>query len=227
MDAISQGGGYTSHVNATRAAALCISLGFGSLIAVSCASGTDQVGSYSAFEPAPSQARAQARKEREARKRALADLSASVDAGTPPPPSRRPPPPKPPKPPPAPTSSASAAPSASVAAGDAGAPDAGPPGVDKDALCAKLCERVVVCAKEMMGSMPPGLGPSVMDNMISKIEKECSDECTSEIKDADAERVKKGQACLDAPDCDEFMKCMREVRGKDKDKDAKAPPGMP
>lgn len=198
---------------------LCLSLAGGGLVAftgASCAS-SDQGSDYDPFAPAGSQERAQARREREARANALASITAKPDAGKPP---KVVPKKKPAAPLPSATAVADAgAPEPADATTDAGvadaASDAGSPAPSAGDLCDKLCGRVVACAKEMMGNAPPGMGPSIMGDMVDKMAKECSEECAKEVKDADASRIAKGKACLAAPDCDDFMTCMRELRSKD------------
>ncbi len=103
---------------------------------------------------------------------------------------------------------------------DAGAEDAGadaapvPEGgaVDPAAMCAQLCERARACAGEMLDDAPPGVDPSLLEGMMDRMREQCMQECEEEAEDpSEAERAK-AQACLDAPDCDAFLECMRELR---------------
>ncbi len=195
-----------------RVAVMGLAFGLGSLVAVSllapgCASG-DRVGGYSAFEPAPSQQRAEARREREARKKALAELSAKPDASVSAPPPLPPPPPPPPEPEVEDAGVADAAP-ADDAAADAAVTDAAPPepkGPTDEEGCRKVCDRAVACVKEIF---PPGFSPPGMD-----IDKECMDRCTKEAKDADASRKEKALKCLELNSCEKFMDCIQDVKDK-------------
>ncbi len=187
----------------------------GGLLALSCASSSDPLG-YSPNKPASSQQRATARREREARKKALAELTAKPDAGKAPDASAKAPPIPVLSPADAGVTDASdaAVSDATTDAGDA-ATDAGHAAPSADGLCDKLCGRVLVCAKEQMSQGPPGMGPSLVDEMVGKIATDCGEKCAEKIKDADAERLAKGRACLKAPDCDAFQTCMRELRDDD------------
>lgn len=205
---------------------LVLSVGVGGMIALSCASSGDQVSDYSAFAPASSQQRAEARRERQARQKALAELSARPDAGVAP---EAPPPPEPPPPPPvaeavdAGVDAADAAPTDAGAVVDAGPADAGPAPPSAADMCDKLCARAMACVREMMGNAPPGLGDGMLEDMVKKVGEECATECAKEVKEADAEQMKKAQECLDVSDCDAFMTCMRELRGEDGEKAEDAP----
>ncbi len=191
---------------------LCLSLGLGGLLALSCASSGDQVGGYSALRPASSQQRAQARKEREARQKALAELTAQPDAGPAPEPEPEP------EAPPEPVSEVEDAgvEDAAPAPSDASPEPSESPGekLPKAAdLCPKICDRVMACAQEMMKDMPPELGDSFLKGMLQQARADCLKECPEKVKDSDPEKIKAASKCLEEKDCDAFGECIRKVRG--------------
>jgi hypothetical protein len=188
---------------------ICLALAGGAAIATSCSQGP-RVEGYQA-EPASTQERALARREREQRKKALDEQG---DAAAPEPPPPEPPPP----PPPEPTASASAVTAAVDAGPDAAdaAVDAGPPpvpdagGPDPRELCDRICERALECARRML----EGAGdsdPTFLERMLKEMADQCRQECSTRIPTASTAQLAAAEKCLSIRDCEDFMSCMRDL----------------
>jgi len=161
--------------------------------------------------PASASARAEARRQRELRQEALEELQGqpkSKKAKSPPPPKA----PTAPTPPPA-SSGEGGAGGAGGAAGGAdaeggagGAGGAADAPVDLSALCDRICERAVTCARE---TMPPELqgnaGP-----MLEAMAASCGNRCREQAEKADGQDIEKGKACLDES-CEDFMSCVSDL----------------
>jgi hypothetical protein len=188
-----------------------VGLGMGAVLAASCSHET-VVDGWS--EPASEQERAAARRERDARKKALAEQGDRPE----PEPEVAPPPPPPP-PPPAPevadagTDAADAAVDAADAAVDAApdaAPEAGAP--DPGDLCRRICERALECARRMLEGA--GDDPTFLERMLKEMGDQCREECAQRTATATTEQLAAAEKCLAVRDCEEFMTCMRELLGE-------------
>ena len=103
-------------------------------------------------------------------------------------------------------------------AGDAGAADGGtldagpldaaappPAELSPTSLCERVCDRVIVCMRKLVGSdLPPSVDEERMRN---EVRDECLDECTEEID----EHVRDARACLDEEDCKDFLDCIKAL----------------
>jgi hypothetical protein len=94
-----------------------------------------------------------------------------------------------------------AAPSASA---DAAAPE--PPSTES--VCEAVCDRALTCAKVLVDEADID-DDDPIDAMMARLRAECLKECLEEADNGD--KRARAQLCMAHEDCDDFMKCVREL----------------